>query len=158
MKHLKILILIIFCFACKPYQNGKSDICLYEAGIPSVLTLQSNSFSTSDYGIIRGQILNRLDSLPINSAIIDLTEIGIFTDDNGKFSIDLAPDEYDIEFKALGFNSLSKRFDLRNKEIINLKVYLGVSDSWSDFSTDNPRKLKKVIRQQNKERKAKYGN
>ena len=157
MKNLKLYLLILIFCSCRTVKNTKTDICLYEVGIPSIIKMKSDSYSTSDYGIIRGQFLNRADSLPIENGLIKFTEFIKIADKNGEFTIDLAPDSYDIEFSFLGFNKISKSINIENKEIVNLKIYLGIADSWTDFETDNPRKLKKYIKKQNRERKEKYG-
>ena len=158
MKNIKLYFLILIFCGCRTSKSVKTNICIHEVGIPSIIEIRSNSYSTSDYGVIRGQFLNRIDSLPIANGLVKFTKFITIADENGKFSIDLPPHSlpYDIEFSYLGFNSISKNISLENKEIVNLKIYLGVADSWTNFTTENPRKLKKKIRKQNRERKANY--
>ena len=157
MRTFKIYILILIFCGCGTSKNTKTDICLHEVGIPSAIKINSETYSTSDYGIIRGQFLNRTDSLPIPNGLIKFTEFINIADENGKFSIDLPPHSYDVEFSFLGFNNISRTINIEKKEIVNIKIYLGIADSWTDFTTENPRKLKKKIRKQNRERKTKYG-
>ncbi len=147
MRNIQFYFLILTFCGCMPSKNVKANISLHEIGIPSVIEVGSKSYSKSDYGIIRGQFFNRIDSLPIAKALVKLTEFITIADENGKFSIDLPPysNPYNIEFSCFGFNSISKSINLENKEIVDLKIYLGVTDSCYDFTTEKSRKLKKKL-------------
>ena len=114
VKNIKLYFLILIFCGCRTSKSVKTNICIHEVGIPSIIEIRSNSYSTSDYGVIRGQFLNRIDSLPIANGLVKFTEFITIADENGKFSIDLPPHSlpYDIEFSYLGFNSISKNISL----------------------------------------------
>jgi len=163
LKIIKIYFLAIIFIGCSVSKSGTTDICLYERGVPSKISeIQTVQISNNKIGTIRGHIKNRLDSLPNTDAIIvsdDFPEeIGYYsTDESGFFEFQIAEGNYEIKFGALGINDLKKNVIVKNGQAIVLDVYLGIGNSWTDFSTNNPRELKKKIRKQNRKRKRKYG-
>ena len=138
-------------------------MCLNVEGIPSIVSeIRIEQVLNNKIGTVRGYIKNRIDSLPNTNAIIFSNdfpeETGYYsTDEKGFFEFQVAEGNYEIKFSALGINDLKKNVTVKNGQAIVLDVYLGIGNSWTDFSTKNPRELKKRIRKQNRERKRKYG-
>ena len=160
MKNIKFYLLILICIGCSA---SKTEICLFERGIPSIVSeIKIYETSNNKIGTVRGQIKNRLDSLPNKEVIIfsnDFSdEVGYYsTDNNGFFEFQLSEGEYKIKFASLGSNDLKENLKIQNGQAIELTIYLGVADSWTYFTTNNKRKLKKYINKQNEERKRNFG-
>ncbi|WP_237609217.1 hypothetical protein [Aequorivita xiaoshiensis] len=140
-----------------------TDICLNVRGIPSKVS-QSRIKETTNktIGTIRGYIKNRIDSIPNTNAIITSKDfpdkIGYYSaDENGFFEFQIEEGEYELKISSLGTDDLKKNVSVMNGQAVELEIFIGIGNSWTDFSTENPRKLKKKIRKQNRERKRKYG-
>ena len=163
MKLIEICFLSIIFIGCSLSKSGTTYICLYERGIPSEISnIQTAKISNNKIGIIRGYMKSRIDSLPSMDAIIyshDFPEnTGYYSaDENGFFEFEITQGTYELKFSALGTEDLKKNVSVMNGQAIELEVYIGIGDSWADYSTKNPRKLKKKIRKQNREIKRKYG-
>ncbi len=148
---------------CSTSKRQITDICLNVRGIPSkVSKIRITETTNKTIGTIRGHIRNRIDSIPNTDAIITSKdfpdEIGYYSaDENGFFEFQIEEGEYELKISSLGTDDLKKSVSVINGQAVELEIYIGIGNSWTDFSTKNPRKLKKKIRKQNKERKLKYG-
>lgn len=163
MNIIKICLVTIIIVGCSTSKGQVNDICLNVKGIPSTIS-QSRTVETTNnrIGTIRGYIKNRIDSIPNTNAIITSNdfpnEVGYYSaDENGFFEFQVEEGEYKLKIGSLGTDDLKKNVSVINGKVIELEIYIGIGNSWTDFRTENPRKLKKKIRKQNRERKRKYG-
>ena len=140
-----------------------TDICLNVRGIPSkVFQIRTTETANKTIGTIRGYIKNRIDSIPNTNAIITSKdfpdEVEYYSaNENGFFEFQIEEGEYELKIGSLGTDDLKKNVSVINGQAIELEIYIGIGNSWTDFTTENPRKLKKKIRKQNRNRKRKYG-
>lgn len=100
MKNLK-LVLFIFLFAT-----------IGTAQVKGTLT-----------GIISDKDLDN-DSLAFATVIVKETKNSILSDENGKYSIDLNPGNYTIEFSFVGYESFEKTVTIKKGEVTTINGYI----------------------------------
>jgi len=160
---IKIFLIAIIFVGCSSSKGQMTDICLNVRGIPSkVSQIRTIETTNKTIGTIKGFIRNRIDSIPNTDAIITSKdfpdEVGYYSaDENGFFEFQIEEGEYELIISSLGTDDLKKKVSVMNGQAVEIEIYIGIGNSWTDFSTKNPRKLKKKIRKQNRERKRKYG-
>ena len=122
--------------------------------------MKRNIIKDSKHSIIRGNILNHLDSIPLRDVMI-LSEVSAFgeliTDNNGYFEIKVKPQKQTLVF--FGDNSdLTFDLEIKKNEVLDITVYLGIGDQYTSFTTNKPKRLKKNIKKQNKKREKVFWN
>lgn len=90
----------------------------------SLLILLLSSFSSSAF-LFKGKVLDEnKQPLPFTSIYVKSTSLGTTSNTNGEFSIELSPGKYEVIFRYLGYEPLTKIIEIENQnlvETINMK-------------------------------------
>lgn len=159
MKKIRFLILLFSFLECSIILAQEKNICLFVRGIPNqIVEIEKSKIKETDFGKVRGRVLNHKDSLALKNVwiVVDGNFSNVTTDENGYFEIKLKEEIYDFSFINDSNRPFKTTIEVNNGKLTELIVYLGIDDSWVTFSTENPSKLKKRIKKQNRFRKIKY--
>lgn len=75
-------------------------------------------------GIIIDKDLNN-GALAFATVVVKETKNSISSDENGKYSIDLTPGNYTIEFSFVGYESFEKTVTIKKGEVTTINGYIG---------------------------------
>jgi hypothetical protein len=75
-------------------------------------------------GIIIDKDLNN-GTLAFATVLVKETKNSISSDENGKYSIDLNPGNYTIEFSFVGYESFEKTVTIKKGEVTSINGYIG---------------------------------
>jgi hypothetical protein len=84
----------------------------------ALLTLLLSSFSSSAF-LFKGKVLDeKQQPLPFTSIYVKNTSLGTTSNTNGEFSIDLALGRYEVVFRYLGYETLTKIIEIKNQDLV----------------------------------------
>lgn len=75
-------------------------------------------------GIIIDKDLNN-GALAFATVVVKETKNSISSDENGKYSIDLTPGNYTIEFSFVGYESFEETVTIKKGEVTTINGYIG---------------------------------
>jgi hypothetical protein len=75
-------------------------------------------------GIIIDKDVNN-EALAFATVVVKETKNSIMSDENGKYSIDLSPGKYSIEFSFVGYESFEKTITIKAGEVTTINGYIG---------------------------------
>jgi hypothetical protein len=75
-------------------------------------------------GVIIDKDLNN-GTLAFATVLVKETKNSISSDENGKYSIDLNPGNYTIEFSFVGYESFEKTVTIKKGEVTSINGYIG---------------------------------
>ncbi|WP_310559887.1 carboxypeptidase-like regulatory domain-containing protein [Flavobacterium sp.] len=75
-------------------------------------------------GIITDKDANN-DPLAFATVLVKETKTSISSDENGKYSIELNPGNYTIEFSFVGYESFEKTITIKKGEVTTIDGYMG---------------------------------
>lgn len=152
------LFLILFT-ACNSNKDLSGTYCLEEIGVESCLSnYEITDHSDTTKFIIKGKVLNILDSLPIRTEV-DIYEKGNLSnykhvDKDGNFYLEISNIEKStIMISSMFYGSYKQELTVVLGKELELLIYLGQSHRDSMIRTDNIRRLKKSIKKENRFRK-----
>lgn len=78
-------------------------------------------------GVIIDKDLNN-GTLAFATVLVKETKNSISSDENGKYSIDLNPGNYTIEFSFVGYESFEKTVTIKKGEVTTINGYIGAGN------------------------------
>lgn len=104
-------------------------------------------FSAVSQGVIRGFVYEKATGEPVMFANVFLkgTKIGGSTDVNGFFNLSkVPPGNYTIQISFIGYDSINVKVSVKDKEIVNKKIFLTESAVMLDEAVVSAEKLEKT--------------
>ena len=95
-----------------------------------LLLLLSIGGYSQQSAIIRGTILdteNNNEAMSFANVVLKGTDVGLTTDLDGKFEIDVIPGDYIIEISFMGYENIEEKVSLKSGQILEFNKSLGVN-------------------------------
>ena len=95
-----------------------------------VLSLIHSQNILSQDAVVKGRIIDAKDSEPLIGVNIQTQDhLGTVTNINGEYQLNLKPGNYNVIFKYIGYNKISKKISVQENQItnINLKLFEDVN-------------------------------
>jgi len=95
-----------------------------------VLSLIHSQNILSQDAVVKGRIIDAKDSEPLIGVNIQTQDhLGTVTNINGEYQLNLKPGNYNVIFKYIGYNKITKKISVQENQItnINLKLFEDVN-------------------------------
>ena len=119
---------------------------LYKILITNVLCIFISVNSFAQTATIKGVIFDKEEKEPLISATIsNQNDLGVVTDFDGKYEINLSPGTHTIEFSYVGYQTVSKEVALTEGETKELNIELGFETNLLKTATVTSGKYEKPL-------------
>ena len=139
IKFINVIFLSLLLFACNQpcptcQQNQTSKH--FKSYLDTLIThlLQAEKSNLQITVLAKYQLKDTLFVTPLPNAIIVLTSsknqssVSKLTAKNGKISFTLHPEKYHLLVKYYGYNDFEKDIEIKNNELMKLRIVLGVNN------------------------------
>ena len=79
----------------------------------------------SQVAVVKGRIIDAKDSEPLIGVNIQTQDhLGTVTNINGEYQLNLKPGNYNVTFKYIGYNKITKKISVQENQVIKINLEL----------------------------------